>query len=53
MSVVSGASYSGNSSAIGITDVGNDGFSFIDKFGSGQVSPTNWPPRSATTSPTS
>ncbi len=33
MSVVSGASYSGNSAAIGITDVGNDGFSFIDKFG--------------------
>ena len=33
MSVVSGASYSGNSQAIGITDVGNDGFSFIDKFG--------------------
>ena len=33
MSVVSGASYSGNSNAIGITDVGNDGFSFIDKFG--------------------
>ena len=33
MSVVSGASFSGNSAAIGITDVGNDGFSFIDKFG--------------------
>lgn len=32
MSVVSGASYSGNPGAIGITDVGNDGFSFIDKF---------------------
>ena len=32
MSVVSGTSYSGNSQAIGITDVGNDGFSFIDKF---------------------
>ena len=32
MSVVSGASYKGNSQAIGITDVGNDGFSFIDKF---------------------
>ena len=32
MSVVSGASYAGNSQAIGITDVGNDGFSFIDKF---------------------
>ena len=31
MSVVSGTSYSGNSQAIGITDVGNDGFSFIDK----------------------
>jgi len=33
MSVVSGASYTGNSAAIGITDVGNDGFSLIDKFG--------------------
>ncbi len=33
LSVVSGASYSGNGAAIGITDVGNDGFSFIDKFG--------------------
>jgi hypothetical protein len=32
ISVVSGASYSGNSAAIGITDVGNNGFSFIDKF---------------------
>lgn len=32
MSVVSGTSYPGNSQAIGITDVGNDGFSFIDKF---------------------
>ncbi len=31
MSVVSGASFTGNSAAIGITDVGNDGFSFIDK----------------------
>jgi hypothetical protein len=31
MSVVSGASYPGNSDAIGITDVGNNGFSFIDK----------------------
>lgn len=31
MSVVSGASYTGNSNAIGITDVGNNGFSFIDK----------------------
>ncbi|WP_240906966.1 hypothetical protein [Paludisphaera rhizosphaerae] len=31
MSVVSGASYSGNANAIGITDVGNNGFSFIDK----------------------
>jgi len=33
MSVVSGASYGANPNAIGITDVGNDGFSFIDKFG--------------------
>ena len=32
MSVVSGTSYAANSGAIGITDVGNDGFSFIDKF---------------------
>ena len=32
MSVVAGASYPGNPGAIGITDVGNDGFSFIDKF---------------------
>ena len=31
ISVVSGASYSANSAAIGITDVGNNGFSFIDK----------------------
>jgi hypothetical protein len=31
ISVVSGASYSGSPSAIGITDVGNNGFSFIDK----------------------
>jgi len=33
LSVVSGASYAANSQAIGITDVGNSGFSFIDKFG--------------------
>ncbi len=32
MSVVSGASWTGNANAIGITDVGHDGFSFIDKF---------------------
>ena len=32
MSVVSGASWVGNANAIGITDVGHDGFSFIDKF---------------------
>ena len=32
MSVVSGTSYAGASGAIGITDVGNNGFSFIDKF---------------------
>ncbi|AMV39598.1 hypothetical protein [Planctomyces sp. SH-PL62] len=31
MSVVSGASYSANPDAIGITSVGDDGFSFIDK----------------------
>ncbi|WP_240911438.1 hypothetical protein [Paludisphaera soli] len=31
MSVVSGASYGPNPNAIGITSVGNDGFSFIDK----------------------
>ncbi len=34
LSVVSGASYNANPNAIGITDVGNDGFSLIDKFGS-------------------
>jgi len=33
MSVVSGTSYGPNPEAIGITDVGNDGYSFIDKFG--------------------
>ncbi len=38
MSVVSGASYNANPNAIGITDVGNDGFSFIDKFGSAKNS---------------
>ncbi len=32
MSVVSGASWVGNANAIGITDVGHNGFSFIDKF---------------------
>ena len=32
MSVVSGASYPGSPGTIGITDVGNNGFSFIDKF---------------------
>jgi hypothetical protein len=31
MSVVSGTSYGPNAGAIGITDVGNNGFSFIDK----------------------
>jgi hypothetical protein len=31
MSVVSGLSYAPNPNAIGITDVGNNGFSFIDK----------------------
>ena len=31
ISVVSGLSYSGNAKAIGITDVGHDGFGFIDK----------------------
>ncbi|MDG3002788.1 PEP-CTERM sorting domain-containing protein [Paludisphaera mucosa] len=31
MSVVSGASYGPNANAIGITDVGNNGFTFIDK----------------------
>ena len=33
ISVVSGTSYGANSAAIGITDVGNNGFSFIDKLG--------------------
>jgi hypothetical protein len=32
MSIVSGASYGPNSNAIGITDVGHNGFGFIDKF---------------------
>jgi len=36
ISVVSGASYVGNPGAIGITDVGRDGFSFIDKFAAAQ-----------------
>jgi hypothetical protein len=31
LSVVSGTSYGGNPDAVGITDVGNNGFSFIDK----------------------
>jgi hypothetical protein len=31
ISVVSGLSYAGNAAAIGITDVGHDGFGFIDK----------------------
>lgn len=31
LSVVSGTSYPGNPDAVGITSVGNDGFSFIDK----------------------
>ena len=53
LSVVSGASYNANPNAIGITDVGNDGFSFIDKFGQAQELPTSWPSPSATTSPTS
>lgn len=33
MSVVSGASYAQNANAIGITDVGANGFGFIDKLG--------------------
>ncbi len=33
MSVVSGASYGGNPNAIGITTIGGNGFSFIDKLG--------------------
>ena len=37
MSVVSGASYTGSAGAIGITDVGNNGFSFIDKFSAAQT----------------
>ena len=32
LSVVSGISYASNPNAIGITDVGNNGFGFIDKF---------------------
>jgi hypothetical protein len=34
VSVVSGTSYGGNASGIGITDVGNNGFGFIDKLDS-------------------
>jgi hypothetical protein len=37
ISVVSGASYLGNSAAIGITDIGNNGFSFIDKLSGTQT----------------
>lgn len=33
MSLVSGVSYAANANAIGITDVGHNGFGFIDKFG--------------------
>ncbi|MHC5540150.1 PEP-CTERM sorting domain-containing protein, partial [Singulisphaera rosea] len=36
LSVVSGASYGPNQNAIGITDVGNNGFGFIDKLGQAQ-----------------
>jgi hypothetical protein len=36
-SVVSGTSYGPNNNAIGITDVGHDGFSFIDKFTAAQT----------------
>lgn len=32
MSVVSGAGFPGNDKAIGISDMGGDGFSFVDKF---------------------
>ncbi len=38
LSVVSGASYNANPNAIGITDIGNDGFSLIDKFGAAKNS---------------
>jgi hypothetical protein len=37
MSIVSGASYPGNPNAIGITNVGNDGFGFIDKLSYGST----------------
>src|SRR4029077_4325222 len=36
ISVVSGTSYAANSSDVGITTQGGDGFSFIDKFGAAQ-----------------
>jgi hypothetical protein len=36
LSVVSGTSYAANPNAVGITNVGSDGFSFIDKFGAAQ-----------------
>jgi hypothetical protein len=36
VSVVSNTSYGPNPNAIGIADLGNNGFSFIDKFGSAQ-----------------
>lgn len=37
MSIVSGTSYGSNPNAIGITNVGNNGFSFIDKLGYGNT----------------
>ena len=43
LSIVSGASYGPNSNAIGITDVGNNGFGFIDKLSYGSdVNSLEW-----------
>jgi hypothetical protein len=45
LSVVSGTSYPANTGVIGITDVGNNGFSFIDNFKdaqSGQITDLEW-----------
>ena len=42
MSLVSNTSYPANKDAIGITDVGNDGVSFIDKFQTNNLDQLEW-----------
>ena len=43
LSIVSGASYVDNSAAVGITNVGGDGFSFIDKLNyAGSINQLEW-----------